>query len=124
MFLQSRDIEKVLSSEKHFCFDETNYHFLEFREGKHWKSIPSEIESMMHLIKRLEEEGTIQPYFDFMIVEGVPGRIQWHDGKLVYRGKFEILLYHLIHFKKIYKPKKVKPIADRFRISKKAVSVF
>jgi hypothetical protein len=73
---------------------------------------------MTHLVKRLEEEGYLKVHYDFLIIEGNPGRLRWDRGKLTYRNRFEILLYHLIKLKGIFKPS-VEPlhIPDSFSIS-------
>lgn len=118
LFAMSRDYRKVLSSDRHYCFDETNFQWDAFTNGKHYAEIPSEIESMTHLVKRLEETGYLKVHFDFLIVEGTPGKIRWENGRLFYRNKFEALLYHLVRFKNICIPKKsAKPIPDMFTIS-------
>ncbi|MGC3946342.1 MAG: hypothetical protein QM762_17790 [Chryseolinea sp.] len=100
LFMESRDYCRVLQSPEHFCFDETNFQFDAFAAGTPVDEVRSEIESMMHVVKRMESAGKLKAFFDFMIVEGVPGNIKWCEGKLVYRNRFEILLYHMIHFKK------------------------
>ena len=118
LFSLSKDYEKVLGSEKHYCFDETNFQWQSFTEGKTYHEIPSEVESMTHLVKRLEHEKYLKVHFDFLIVEGLPGKLKWERGKLTYRNKYEILLYHMVLFKNVYHPKKsVKAIPDAFTIS-------
>lgn len=119
LFTKSKDFRKVLQSETHFCFDETNFRFNEFALGKTPDEIPSEIESMMHVVKRMQEQNYIRPHFDYMVVEGIPGNIKWERGELTFRKKFEILLYHMIHFKKKYHPKRgPRHVPDVFTISK------
>lgn len=118
LFMQSKDYRKVFTSGQHFCFDETNFSHDLFTEGHHYSEISTEIESMMHVIKRLEEKGVIKVHFDQHIVEGRPGKLKWHEGVLTYRNKFEVLLYHLIKLKDVYRPKTVsKNISDTFHIS-------
>ena len=52
------------------------------------------------------------------MIEGLPGKIRWKKGKLIYKNKFEVLLYHMILFKKVYKPKsRIIKIPNEFRIS-------
>ncbi|MCW5909672.1 MAG: hypothetical protein KIT62_01300 [Cyclobacteriaceae bacterium] len=118
LFTLSKDYKVVLTSEKHYCFDETNFLFQPFTDGLSYKEIPSEIESMTHLVKRLEEEKYLKVYFDFLIIEGTPGKLRWDKGKMIYRNKYEVLLYHLIRLKTIYSPKqKALNIPDSFSIS-------
>jgi hypothetical protein len=118
LFTRSKDYKRVLQSEQHFCFDETNFQWNGFTEGRAFDEIPSEIESMTHLAKRLQNEEGLKVHFDFLIVEGVPGKLNWSKGKLFYRNKYEILLYHMVVFKKVcVAPKSVKRIPDTFRVS-------
>lgn len=118
LFTHSKDYKKVFSSDKHYCFDETNFAHDDFTDGKTYLEVPTEIESMMHVVKRLEAENYIKPYFDLHIIEGIPGRLKWENGKLFYRGLYEVLLYHLIRLKGHYTPKKsFASIPDHFSIS-------
>jgi hypothetical protein len=118
LFTCSKDYRKVFTGDKHYCFDETNFAHDAFSDGLTYEEIDTEIESMMHVVKRLERTGYIKPYFDLHIIEGVPGKLKWENGKMLYRGKYEILLYHLIRLKKRYSPKKeVTHIPEKFIIS-------
>jgi len=118
LFMQSKDYQTVFTSSKHFCFDETNFSHDLFTEGYKYSEIRTEIESMMHVIKRLEEIHEIKPYFDLHIVEGKPGKLRWNKGILTYRNQFEALLYHLIKLKEVYHPKTIlKKIPETFSIS-------
>jgi hypothetical protein len=122
LFMRSKDYQRVMQQDRHFCFDETNFKFAEFATGLVPDDIPSEIESMMHVVKRAQQQKYIRPFFDFMVVEGVPGNIKWEKGELLYRKKFEILLYHMIHFKKKYHPRREpRIIPDKFTISKSRI---
>lgn len=118
LFMQSKDYRKVFTSNQHFCFDETNFSHDLFTEGYKYSEISTEIESMMHVIKRLEEKDEINPHFDLHIVEGRPGKLKWHEGVLTYRNEFEVLLYHLIKLKNVYQPKTIpKKMPETFHIS-------
>ena len=68
LFMQSKDYQKVFESNQHLCFDETNFSQGLFTEGYKYFQIATEIESMMHVIKRSEEANEIKPYFDLHIV--------------------------------------------------------
>jgi hypothetical protein len=118
LYTHSKDYQKVLMSDIHYCFDETNFAHDAFTDGKVYHEVHTEIESMMHVIKRLEEAGYIKPYWDLFIIEGIPGKLKWKRGKLTYRNKYEILLYHLIRLKKNFTPKTIPThIPDSFSIS-------
>jgi hypothetical protein len=107
LFMQSKDYIKVFSSPNHYCFDECNFLWEDLEAGKSIYELPYEIESMTHVVKQLSDKGNLKAHFDFLIVEGTPGHIKWTNGKIVYKNKFEALLYHLIRFKKICKKKTV-----------------
>ncbi|WAC41397.1 DUF6625 family protein [Pedobacter sp. SL55] len=99
LYKESRDYKKVFTNDKHYCFDETNFTHKQFTDGLLAEQIDCEIDSMMHVVKRLEKEGRIKAYFDFHVIEGLPGKLKWQNGKLYYRNKYEVMLYHLIMFK-------------------------
>lgn len=118
LFRHSKDYKKVFSSDRHFCFDETNFTHKEFTENIPIPLINCEIDSMMHVVKRLEKQGLIKAYFDFLVVEGLAGDLMWEKGHLYYKNKYEILLYHLIMFKnKGFERKKLMQDTQKFRIS-------
>lgn len=119
LFLHSKDYKRVFTSEKHYCFDETNFAHSAFEAGKSYLEIDTEIESMMHVVKKMEAQNYIKPFFDLYIIEGgCPGNLRWRNGKMIYKNRFEILLYHLIKFKKQYtRKRKISFIPDCFTIS-------
>lgn len=99
LFTKSKDYKMVYQSRYHHCFDETNFHFDEFTNGKHHSLVASSIESMTHVVKKAQEKKEIRVHFDFLVIEGNGGEITWNNGKLLYKDKFEAILYHLIKFK-------------------------
>ena len=118
LFTHSKDYKKVFGSDEHFCFDETNFAHDEFSDGLTYLEVKTEVESMMHVVKKMEAIGYIKPYFDLHIIEGIPGKLKWINGKIYYRSKYEVLLYHLIKLKKYYRPKSNRiEVPDRFSIS-------
>jgi hypothetical protein len=118
LYLNSKDYKKVFTNDTHYCFDETNFAHQEFTDEKPYDTINTEIESMTHVVKKMEASGLLKPFFDFFIIEGLPGKLKWTNGKMYYRNQYEILFYHMIHFKKIYTPKmKVKAMPHSFSIS-------
>lgn len=119
LFTHSKDYQKVLKSPEHFCFDETNFRFNEFGMNIHYSEVESEIESMTHVVRRLEEKNALKVYFDFHVIEGVNGNLKWTNGVLIYKNKYEAILYHMILFKRVYNPEKVPAkMPDSFRVSK------
>lgn len=118
LFMRSKDYKKVLSSPTHYCFDETNFQWGDFSDLNRYPRKKHEVESMMHLVRRLEKNNELITYFDFHVIEGLPGRLKWEKGKLFYKNGYEIMLYHMIYFKKIFRPNSISlPLPDVFSIS-------
>ena len=65
LFRQSKDFRKVYTEPRNFFFDETNFAFKEFEKDLHYSQIKTEIESMTHVVKRLQEENRLKAYFEF-----------------------------------------------------------
>jgi hypothetical protein len=61
--------------------------------------VDCEIESMEHVIRKEMELFNINVFFDFLVIDGLSGKLKWDNGVLGYDNKFEILLYHLIQYK-------------------------
>jgi len=118
LFMQSKDYKKVLKSEVHYCFDETNFQYNDFTDILIYPRKEREVESMTHLVKRLEKNNQLKVFFDLYSIEGLPGKLKWEKGKLYYRNQYEILLYHMIYLKNVYKPKRIPDeIPETFFIS-------
>jgi len=123
LFKQSKDYRKVFTESRNFFFDETNFAFEAFAKSLHYSQIQTEVESMTHVVRRLEEERKLKAYFEFQIVEGFAGNMLWNKGTLIYRRQFETMLYHLVRFKRKYsEPVNMNQIIpEKFRIGKKKI---
>jgi hypothetical protein len=123
LFKQSKDYQKVFTDNRNFYFDETNFAFKAFENGLHYSEIKTEVESMTHVVRRLQETGQLKAYFEFQIMEGFAGNMLWEKGTLIYRKEFEALLYHLVRYKrKFSEPLDLqRQIPDKFRIGKKKI---
>lgn len=99
LYKESKDYKFVFQNEKNFVFDECGNLFSELQAGESIFELESEIETMTHVIKKLNQENKIRAYFDFFVVEGIPGNLLWDNGTLSFKDQYEILLYHLITFK-------------------------
>jgi hypothetical protein len=99
LFLKSKDYKKVFTSEKHYCFDECNFKHIEMEQGISIFDVNCEIESMEHIVRKEMEIGTVNVFFDFLVVDGLCGKLKWDSGILGYDKKFEVLLFHLIQYK-------------------------
>lgn len=122
LFMESKDYKLVFSSPKHYCFDECNFLFAELQNGASIFDFPENIQSMTYLVKKAELDEKLKSYFDFLIVEGAPGKIKWNNGELIYKDTYEVMFYHLIKFKNDCKsPKVLSPIPDKFYFSKNRI---
>lgn len=114
IFKRSKDYELVFSSPTHYCFDECNFQHDPLTEGKSIFDVPTEIESFTHIIRLAEQQNEIKAHFDFLLLEGIPGKIKFDNGRVVFRNKVEGILYHLYWLKKIYFPTKVPAVIPDF----------
>lgn len=123
LFKQSKDYKKIFTEPRNFFFDETNFAFDAFEKGLHYSQIQTEVESMTHVVRRLQEENKLKAYFEFQIVEGLAGNMLWNKGHLIYRKEYEAMLYHLVRFKRKYsEPVDLQRIIpDKFRIGKQKI---
>jgi len=113
LFMQSRDYKKVYSSPEHFCFDECSFLRDQLALGSSILDFPDHTESMTYVVRKTEADEELKAYFDFIAVEGTPGKIIWDKGKIFYKQKYEAMFYHLVRFKNECKRRKVlDPIPD------------
>ena len=123
LFKQSNGYRKVFTDPRNFFFDETNFAFEAFEKGLHYSQIHTEVESMTHVVSRLQETCKLKAYFEFQIVEGFADNMLWKKRTLIYRKQFDVMLYHLERFKRKYaEPLDLyQQIPDEFRIGKKKI---
>ena len=118
LFKRSKDYELVLSSPKHYCFDECNFAWDELTAGRSILELNTEIESFTQVIKAAQLRNEIRAHFDFILMEGKTGRVVFDEGKIIYKNEFEAILYHLFCLKKVYTPGRVpKKIPDKYYFS-------
>lgn len=99
LFAKSKDYKKVFESNKHYCFDECNFKHAYIENEMNIFDVDCEIESMEHVIRKEMESERIKVFYDFLVIDGLSGKLKWDNGILGYDNKFEILLYHLIQYK-------------------------
>lgn len=122
LFLHSKDYKRVFTSKEYHNFDETNFAHNQFKSGKTYREVNTEIESMMHVVQKMVDQNYIKPFFDFFMIEGMSGKLKWENGRMFYRNKYEVLLYHLIYFKNLPPPKlKRDTLPDKFTLSKSKI---
>jgi len=103
-FQKSKDYKKVFSESKHYCFDECSFAWDYLVDGSSIFDVETEIESFTHLMKLAELEKTVRTYFDFILMEGFEGHLKFEKGKIIYRNKYEAVMYHLFWLKKKFNP--------------------
>lgn len=100
LYKKSKDYEMIFTTAKNYAFDETNFENSPFFTEIHdIFKMKCEIESIQHVIVKEVDKGNLMAHFDFMLVEGTPGRLKWDKGVFSYTGKFEFMLYHLMYYK-------------------------
>ncbi|WP_127138999.1 DUF6625 family protein [Flagellimonas oceanensis] len=116
LFTKSRDYKMIFGSQKHYCFDECNFKHDYLTDGYSIFDISCEIESMHHVL--IKEKNNIRVFWDFLIIEGLPGNLKWVNGQLVFMERYETLLYHFKLFKNniLTKKKNSKAIPKKFKI--------
>lgn len=124
LFMKSKDFQYVFTSPNHFCFDECAFLFQELQNGGSVFDFPEAIQSMTYVVMDEVRKGSIRAHFDFIIIEGTPGKIVWENGKIIYRNEFEAMYYHLIKFKERGKyPKALPDKLQKMSFSKNKLSI-
>lgn len=120
LFRKSKDYITVFTSEKHYCFDECAFEHLFLEQGGNIFDIKTDIESMHHVLMKEMLQNDLKVHFDFLIIEGLPGKLYWDNGLLSFKNEFEVLHYHLILYKdNQYTLKEIwTNIPDQFYIAK------
>ncbi len=118
-FMCSKDYKQVFSASEYMGFDECSFAFGGLENGKSIFEIPTQIESFTHLIKAADSKGEIKAHFDFILLEGVTGRVKFDNGRIIYKNQIEAIIYHLVTFKKRCKiPTNIPKIPANYAISK------
>lgn len=122
LYMQSKDYLKVFTTEKYYNFDETNFQFHPFSDGIPYEQIESEVESMTHVVKKLQEKNKLKAYFEMHALEGRPGRMKWENGQLIFKDQYDVILYHLIRLKNYFEPSSIPDtVPDTFYIGKESI---
>lgn len=123
-FMRSKDYKLVLSSPQHYSFCECNFMWDELSEGRSILDLDTEIESFTHIVRLAQSNKELQAHFDFIVLEGMPGRIRFNHGKIIYKNRFEAMLYHLYDLKKVYSQiRKWRIIPESYKISSRRIYV-
>jgi hypothetical protein len=117
LFMRSKDYRKVMSNPEHFCFDECNFAWDLLKTGQSIIDLQTEIESFTEVVKRAEMAGDIKAHFDFILMEGIAGKLVFDNGRIIYKNQFEAILYHLYWLKRVYNPANIGTIPSKYWIS-------
>lgn len=100
LFKQSKDYKAIFLSPKTWGFEECGHQWMEFRTRKDPAQSCSRIDSMMHVIKRLQSKGALRVHFNPLVRERTllhktQWLLSWQNGKLydVYENR-EIMYFH------------------------------
>jgi len=99
LFRKSKDHKMILCSEEHYCFDECNFIHDYLMQGLNISEIEASVESMYHVITREIGQHALKASFKLWAGEGLPGEIEWRNGILTFKSRYQLLLFHLIDFK-------------------------
>lgn len=116
-FMRSKDYKTVFSSAEFYSFCECNFLWKDLAEGKSILELERNIDSFTYLIKSAEAKKEIRAHFDFILVEGEPGRIVFDNGKIIFKNQFEGILYHLFGLKRMAPKRVPRKIPGKYYIS-------
>ena len=116
-FQRSKDYKLVFSNPEHYCFDECNFAWDALTAGLSILDLNTPVESFTELIKKAEITGEIKAHFDFILMEGNTGRVIFDNGKILFRNRFEAILFHLFWLKKVYSHRPSRPLPNKYYIS-------
>ena len=96
LYKSTRDYNAIFSSEKPLMFDECGGAYEEVCNGIDILKTATPFDSLHHILARNQDFKTL---YEFLSIEGNPGRMRYVNGILSYNQEYEILLYHLTNFK-------------------------
>lgn len=99
LFKQSKDYKSVFRSRNYMGLDECSLLCQPLTDGAILSELPAAIDSMTHVVKRLDEAGKLKAYFNYHVVESTPGKLRWDNGQLIYKDEYEVILFHMVSFK-------------------------
>jgi hypothetical protein len=117
-FTRSKDYKTAFSHHEYQGFDEFNFRHTLLHDADNVEDVPTLIETFTHVMRSAGIQKDIKSLFDFMLIDGLPGKLRFDKGRILYKNQFEAILYHLHWLKKKYRPSAVpKQIPDTFFIS-------
>ncbi|MDZ8117755.1 DUF6625 family protein [Pontiella agarivorans] len=98
LYSMSKDVEKVMSSEKHYCFDECSFAWSRLLAGQSILEVDTEIESMTEVIVKAQNRGEVSAHFKNLSLEppkGFKGTVSVDNGRVLMNGQSYIHYHHL-----------------------------
>lgn len=106
LYKKSKFLKKVFLNNESFMFDECAGCYSEVCAGQNILDVNCDIDSLHHLLEL--EKDSITSLYEYFSIQNIPGNIRYYKGVLSYKGKYEILVYHLSDYKVNIHSKKVK----------------
>ena len=108
IYEHSKDYQYVFQCQELFSFDECNFLWWYLLNGHNILNMQSPVESMSHVVRKLNEEGAIKAYFDALMIEqdmidvysrvnSFKKKIVWCKGKLTDTTNNKNFLYFHFH---------------------------
>ena len=98
LYLKSKDIKRVFTSDKVMLFDEASNVIHHLWAGNDIFDFESEVESMTHVLKN-HRKCPFKVDFSGFITEFFPGELLWNDGILTDDKGAEHAMYHFMWYK-------------------------
>lgn len=118
LFAKSNAYQTVFSTPKNYWFDECGELTCRINHPAVVFTYPDVFQSMTYVVIKAARDEGLRVFFDFIILDGVPGKIRWKDGKVYFKDMFEAMFYHLIQFKsKCVKKTVLSPMPNEFYIT-------
>lgn len=101
LYMNSPDYESVFAdAHKYYDFDECAHEWQQLREGISIFDIKTNIVSFTQVVKKMEMEMQLRPYFKNIALEYIPRKQSavFQNGRIYYNGK-EYIIYHFVRNK-------------------------
>ncbi|WP_294309624.1 DUF6625 family protein [uncultured Chryseobacterium sp.] len=98
LYKKSPHYKFIFQEERNYMFDECAGCYSKVISGINILDTNSDTDSIHHLLELNKDK--INSIFEYFSIEGMPGNIKYDNGILIYKNKYEVLIYHLSDYKK------------------------
>ena len=131
LYRESADYEKVFLSDTHYFFEECNRLWRYLLQGGALFETTSEVESMTHVVRRLDRQGTLRASFaprarEKMDVQQPAWKVCWDRGRLIDVRRGEEIMYfhfHVIKYAEHFKIPTWSLIPDAFCVTEDGFAI-